>query len=99
MKFKDFFSRIERKSKTVEEVRCIYSEVTEEGHKWIHIDDVKDVLKEWWNERPEAFAYEDGEEILVNVVDSNSSFLLAFGSEQEYRKFCDEVAKLKRHRK
>ena len=95
--FDEIFKKIAKKSKTVEEIRCIYSEVSEEGHKWVHLEDVKDIIKEWWSGRIEAFSYEDGEEIQVNITDSDSSVLLTFGSEEDYRKFCEEVAKLQRH--
>lgn len=46
--------------------------------------------------RPEAFAYEDGDEIRVNITDINTSILLSFQSEEGYRAFCEEVAKLDR---
>lgn len=46
--------------------------------------------------RIEAQAYEDGEEIRVNITDSNSSILLSFHSEEEYHRFCEEVSKLDR---
>lgn len=44
--------------------------------------------------RPEAYAFEDGDEIRVNITDTNSSILLSFQSEEGYRAFCEEVAKL-----
>ena len=46
--------------------------------------------------RPEASSYEDGDEIRVNITDTNSSILLSFQSEEGYRAFCEEVAKLDR---
>ena len=95
--FDEIFEKIADKSKTVEEIRRIYSEVSEEGHKWVHLEDVKDIVKEWWSGRVEAHSYEDGDEIRVNIMDSDSSVLLTFGSEEEYREFCKEVTNLQRH--
>ena len=88
---------VNRKSKTVNEIRAIYAEVSEEGHKWIHLEDVHKLIEDLLSGRPEAFSYEDGDEIQVNITDYDSSVLLTFGTEEEYRKFCGEVAKLKRH--
>jgi len=49
-------------------------------------------------DRVKAHSYEDGEEIRVNIVDENSSILLTFQCEEDYREFCREVAKLQRIR-
>ena len=46
--------------------------------------------------RIEAYAYEDGNEIRVNITDENSSILLSFCSEEAYQAFCKEVCNLER---
>lgn len=94
--FNELLEKILKKTKTVEDIRCIYSEVSEQGHRWIHFDDVRDLLQEWWSGRPQAHSFEDGEEIQVNITDENSSISLIFGSEASYREFCGEVAKLQK---
>lgn len=47
-------------------------------------------------QRPEAQSYEDGKEIRVNITDQNSSILLTFETERDYRAFCKEVSNLAR---
>ena len=97
MTVQEVLKKLENKSKTVDEIRRIYSEIDEDGHRWVHFDDIKNILEQLLAFRVKAHSYEDGEEIQVNITDWDSSNLLTFGSEEDYRRFCKEVAKLQRH--
>jgi len=87
---------IDRKAKTVDEIRIIYSEVSEEGHKWVHLNDVHDLIENLLNDSGViTHIYQDGPEIQLNIVDENSSMLITFANPNEFRGFKKTVQTFK----
>ena len=84
-----------RKAKTVQEIREIYSETSEEGHKWVHLDDVNKLVEDLLSDGVMAHVFLDGEEIRLNIADENSSVLVTFQSTKEFKEFQKTIAAFK----